>query len=68
MINRSEMGYYGRPFRNHKVIQTKEQVEGQLLCKGHGKLSIERICFVTIKTESLYEVKKRLQVGLGYHR
>ena len=54
-------GYYDRPRCNHKIVTTKEQCEGQILIKGHGRIYPERICFREPNHIDLVVEKKKLQ-------
>ena len=58
------MGYYDRPRRNHKVVTTREQCEGQLLIKGHGRLPLEKNYFKEPIHIDLQLEKHKLQMKL----
>jgi hypothetical protein len=65
VILKKEMGYYGR--LRHRPVKTKPECEGQILIKGHGRLPLERVCFVSRPPQrDLKDIKRELQVSLGY--
>lgn len=72
VILRKEMGYYGRKGIFSKVKPRKghtrqTECDGQFLMKGHGRIPLERICFVQKPHQrDLKDIKRELQVSLGY--